>query len=163
MLRKLLLAGALAGSTALLGCTHEDGGATLQTQMPAGYGFHYLDEGPDAKLAYGEANSDNVGLMLLCEKGSSVVEVSDVIRSNAAPTLTLASDGRRSDVKVEVQPGPGASLAVGRAPAASPALSGFRKTGAIEVTYAGLRYAMTARPTEKAAVERFFTACERAA
>lgn len=163
MLRKLLLAGALAGTTALVGCTHEEQRATLQTETPAGYGFHYVDEGPAAKLAYGQANSDNVGLMLLCEKGSNLVEVSDVVRSNPAPTLTLVSDGRTSDVRVDVQSGPGAGIAVGRAPAASPALSGFRRTGAIEVNYAGLRYGMTAKAIEKAAVERFFTACDRAA
>ena len=164
MLRRLALAAVLVGSTILLGCTHEQGGtAQLETTLPPGYGFHYLDEGGSAKLAFGQANSDNVGLMLQCAKGSRVVEVSDLVRSNSAPTMTLASGGQRSDMKVEVQPGPSSAIAVGRAPLGSPALAGFRKSGQIEVTYAGLHYAVAAKPQDRASLDRFFTACDRPA
>jgi hypothetical protein len=163
MLRGLAFATLLTGSALLLGCTHEDGGTALQTTMPADFGFHYLDEGPSAKLAYGQANSDNVGLMLQCAKGSRTVEVSDVVRSDSAPTMTLASAGRRSDIAMKVQPGPGAAVATGRTSAAAPALAAFRKSGRIEVSYAGLKYGMAAKPQERASVERFFAACDRAA
>lgn len=164
MLRRLAIATLLTASAILSGCTHEDGGVALQTTtMPAEFGFHYLDEGPSAKLAYGQANSDNVGLMLQCSKGSKIVEVSDTVRTQAAPTMTLASSGQQSSVTMKVEPGPGAAVATGRTSAGSPALVGFRKSGQIEVTYAGLKYGMTAKPQERASVERFFTACERAA
>ena len=36
----------------------------------------------------------------------------------------------------------------------------FRQSGKLEVSYAGLRYGVTAKPQEKAGVERFFAACE---
>jgi hypothetical protein len=164
MLRNLALIGALAGTTILLGCSHEAAQqASVETTLPASFGFHYVDEGDYAKLAFGQANSDNVGLMLQCAKGSRQVEVSDVIRSAPAQTLTLTSGGQRSDVKVEVMPGPGASMAVGHAPLAAPALAGFRRSGAMEVSYAGLHYGMAAKPQEKPALERFFSACERRA
>lgn len=161
MLRGLILATVVTGSALLAACTHEDRGGALQMATPVDFGFHYLDEGPSAKLAYGQANSDNVGLMLQCAKGSRTVEVSDIVRSTAAPTLTLASGSQRSNIAVEVQPGPGAAVAVGKTPVAAAALAGFRKSGRIEVSYAGARYAMAAKPQERANVERFFAACER--
>lgn len=164
MLRRLTIATLLIGSAILASCTHEGGDVALQTTtFPAEFGFHYLDEGPSAKLAYGQANSDNVGLMLQCSKGSKVVEVSDMVRTQAAPTMTLASSGQQSNVSMKVEPGPGAAVATGRTSAESPALAGFRKSGQIEVTYAGFKYGMRAKPQERANVERFFAACERAA
>ena len=163
MLRRLAFATLLTSSALFAGCTHEDSGSALQTTMPAEFGFHYLDEGPSAKLAYGQANSDNVGLMLQCAKGSRTVEVSDMVRSESAPTMTLASAGQRSDVAMKVEPGPGAAIATGRTSATTPALLGFRKSGRIEVTYAGLKYGMAAKPQERPNVERFFSACDRAA
>ena len=163
MLRKIGLAAVLTGTALLLGCTHENADVPLQTAMPADFGFHYLDEGASAKLAYGQANSDNVGLMLQCAKGSRMVEVSDMVRSNSAPTMTLMSGGQRSDLKVQIEPGPGAAIATGRAPADAGALAGFRKSGQMQVSYAGLSYGMAAKPQERATVERFFAACDRAA
>jgi hypothetical protein len=162
MLRRLVLAAVVAGPTIILGCTTEDGGAALQTAAP-GMGFHFLDDGGSAKLAYGQASSDNVGLMMQCAKGSRTVQVSDVVRSASAPTMTLASAGRSSSLKVDVQPGPGAAVATGQAPVSAPALAAFRKSGQIEVSFAGARYGMAARPQERPIIERFFAACERAA
>ena len=161
MLRKIAFATLLTGSALLVGCTHEDAGSALQTTMPAEFGFHYLDEGPSAKLAYGQANSDNVGLMLQCSKGSKIVEVSDMVRTQSAPTMLLTSAGQQSSVAMKVEPGPGAAVATGRTPAGTPALVGFRKSGRIEVSYAGAKYGMAAKPQERANVERFFAACDR--
>lgn len=162
MNRKRVL-GTIMGGAALLGaCTMGGGDKAVQTAMPADFGFHFLDEGSDAKLAYGQANSDNVGLMLQCEKGSRMVAVSDMVRSSPTPTLTLVSGKASSTVKVAIEPGPGAAVAVGQAPVATPALTGFRKSGKLAVSYAGLRYDMTAKPNEQASVQRFFAACEKA-
>lgn len=160
MLHKLAFTAILAAGAVALGCSHDMGTTASAGLAPAGYGFHYLDEGASAKLAYGQANSDNVGLMLQCAKGSNLVEVSDLVRSSPASTLTLQSDGGRSDVKVDVFPGPGAAMAMGQAPSHSPALAGFRRSGAMEVSYAGLKYGMAVKASERPAVERFFSACE---
>jgi hypothetical protein len=162
MLRGIAIATLLTGTALLAGCTTEDSGSALVTTMPAEFGFHYLDEGPSAKLAYGQANSDNVGLMLQCSKGSKIVEVTDMVRTEAAPTMMLVSAGQQSSVAMKVEPGPGAAIATGRTPAGTPALVGFRKSGKIEVTYAGAKYGIAAKPQERANVERFFVACEKA-
>ena len=160
MVRKLVLATSIAAAAALGACSQDTRQAPFATAQTPGFGLFYLDEGASAKLAYGEANSDNVGLMLQCQKGSRMVEVSDAVRSSPAPTLTLASAGRTSALKAEVQSAEGASIVTAHAPAASPALAGFRQSGRIEVSYAGLRYGVAARPQERASVERFFAACD---
>jgi hypothetical protein len=164
MLRKLALVISAAGlAAALTGCGHDQKTAAVETRLAPGFGFYYSDEGASAKLAYGEANSDNVGLMLQCARGSRLVEVSDVVRSSPARMLTLASAGQRTDLAADVQAGEGSPIVVARAPSASPALAAFRSSGRIEVAYAGLRYAIAASPQERPRVERFFSACDRGA
>ena len=148
-----------AGGVLMTGCTYGDKPQPTASIAPT-FGFYYLDEGPSAKLAYGEANSDNVGLMLQCAKGSRMIDVSDVVRSSAAPTLTLASSGQRTELKAEVKAGEGMPVVMARSPSGAPALIGFRRSGRIEVSYAGLRYGIIAKPQERASVERFFAACE---
>ena len=93
-------------------------GGAKQTAFEAksvpGYGLFYMDEGASAKLAYGQANSDNVGLMLQCQKGSRQIDVTDAVRSTPSPTLTLASSGAQSTLKAETQSFEGAPLMVAR-------------------------------------------------
>jgi hypothetical protein len=151
------------GGAALVACSHEETQARLDPAPQVDMGFFLVDEGTSAKLAYGEANSDNVGLMLECAKGSGVVQVTDQVRSSAAPTLTMVSDGARSDLAATVEGGEGPAIAVARAKTEAPALTGFRRTGAMEVAYSGLRYRVTARPRERDRIEQFFTACDPAA
>ena len=151
---------AFALGFAVSACTGDGGRPAPVAVMPQSFGLFFLDEGPSAKLAYGEANSDNVGLMLECAKGSRLVRVSDAIRSAPAAMLTLVSDGRTSALKTAVEPGPGASIYTASAPAGSPALAGFRRSGRMEVSYAGLRYGIAAKPTERMGIEKFFSACD---
>jgi hypothetical protein len=152
----------VASACVLAGCTQDGRQPAPSASIGQGLGFFFLDEGPTAKLAYGEANSDNVGLMLECAKGSRVVEVTDAVRSSPAATLTLASAGDTTRLPALVEPGEGAPIVVARAPSTAPALAGFRRSGRVEVSYAGLRYAIAARPQERASVDRFFAACEGA-
>jgi hypothetical protein len=147
---------------AVTACTQGSGGPTSAPAavMPPTFGLYFTDEGRSAKLAYGEPNSDNVGLMMECAKGSRQVKLTDVVRSTSAPSLILVSEGRRSELKAAVEPGAGHSIYTANAPAAAPALAGFRRSGKIEVGYAGLRYGIAAKPNERPGVERFFAACD---
>lgn len=158
MLRKLIFIGA-AGAL-IAACSHDDAPARFDTGSGLHYGLFFLDEGNSAKLAYGEANSDNVGMMLECAKGSRQVDVTDVVRSAPSPTLTLIAGGARADLKASVDPGEGAPLMTATTRSDSAVLKGFRKSGAMEVAYAGLKYRMVASPKERDGVERFFSACE---
>ena len=158
MLRKLALMG-VAGAM-LAACSHDDAPARFESGSGLSYGLYFLDEGASAKLAYGQANSDNVGLMLECAKGSGRVDVTDVVRSAPSPTLTLTSGSARSELKAAVEVGEGAPMLTASTRSDSAVLRGFRRSGTMEVAYAGLRYRMIASPKERDGVERFFSACE---
>jgi hypothetical protein len=151
---------AFALGFAVAACTQDGGRPAPTAQIPPGFGLFFQDEGGSAKLAYGEANSDNVGLMMECAKGSQLVQVSDLVRSSPAPLLTLVSGGRATQLKTEVEAGMGAPIYTASAPAAAPALAAFRRSGRMEVSYAGLRYGVAAKPNERMGVEKFFSACE---
>ena len=134
--------------------------AVFETKTVPGYGLFYMDEGVSAKLAYGQANSDNVGLMLQCQKGSRQIDVTDALRATPSDTLTLASNGSQTTLKTETQSFEGSSFLVAHTNSEAAPLKAFRRSGQMNVAYAGTRYALAASPSERAGVESFFAACE---
>ncbi len=159
-LRNWLLVGAALAGAALCACNHDQARLTLGP----GYGLFYNDQGPTVALAYGLPNSDDVALMLQCAKGSGMVQVSDVARGKPAGAILLASAGRTTSVAVKPEAGEssGPGVLQGSTPLGAPALGGFRRSGVIEVAYAGVRYTITAAPAERPGVERFFGVCRKA-
>jgi hypothetical protein len=147
----------------LVACVQDGRQARLEPRLNAGYGLFYMDEGPSVKLAYGAPNSDDVGLMMECAKGSRTIDVSDIARNGAAPTLTLASDGRIASLKAQPGSGDGAALLTARTRSDIAPLQAFRRSGRMDVAYSGAEYGIVATPAEKPSVERFFSACEHAA
>ena len=162
--KAMVLAGLGAGSLLAVASCTQDGGpqtaATPQTTTP-GFGLFYLDEGASAKLAYGQANSDDVDLMLECAKGSRTVEVTDVARTPGAAVLTLVSSGASAKLKTRTESGDGSVLLVADTAVDAAPLSAFRRTGRLEVAQAGVRHGLVASADERVGVERFFVACER--
>jgi hypothetical protein len=156
----VVMAGA-AALTALAACSYDDQHARLQPAA-ARYGLFYNDAGPTASLAYGQANSDNVALMLECAKGSGRVQVSDAARTGPVPQIVLASAGAKSPLAARIETAEGPPVLVADATLATPALDGFRRTGRIEVAYGDVRYGVAADGAEQAGVARFFAACGRA-
>jgi hypothetical protein len=161
-LRSVLASGAvvLAGMGILAACSYDDHHAKLQSG--ARYGLFYNDTGATASLAYGQANSDNVALMLECAKGSGRVQVSDSARSGPVPQIMLTSGGARSPLAARIVAAEGPPVLVADAGLATPALDGFRRTGRIEVAYGSVRYGVSADRAEQTGVARFFAACSRA-
>jgi hypothetical protein len=162
---------ALLGTAAALGvilasCMEGGGRRNTAAVVPqtsaSPYGLFYSDDGSSAKLAYGQANSDNVDIMIQCAKGSRKVEVTNVASASRAPKLTLVSAGASADLKARVEEsGEGAVMLIADAPMDSAPLTAFRRAGHLEVAQAGNRYSLTATADERQGVERFFTACER--
>ncbi len=134
--------------------------ASFETKTVPGYGLFYMDEGASAKLAYGQANSDNVGLMLQCQKGSRLIDVTDAVRATPSPTLTLVSSGVQTTLKTETQSFEGATLLVAHTRSTEAPLQAFRRSGRMQVAYAGTQYGVVATADERAGVEQFFSACE---
>lgn len=155
---QVLAAATVVASVALLAACQQDG---MNAGLSGGYSLHLVDEGDYAKLAYGEANSDNVGLMLECAKGSRTVEISDVARGNDG-RLRLQSGEARSEFGGAIVAGPGSNIVTATGAPDAPALRAFRDTGRIEVENGGRRYGVTATPAEQVDVKRFFAMCEQA-
>jgi hypothetical protein len=163
---KILAAVGLAtGLSLVLAACMQDGAQRATGPTPAaitpGFGLFYLDEGGSAKLAYGAPNSDDVGLMLQCTKGSRQVQVSEAASAAGAPVLTLVSAGRRAELKAAVEEGEGSTILVANTATDAAPLQSFRRSGKLEVAYAGARVGVNATADERPGVERFFAACER--
>jgi hypothetical protein len=142
-------------------CTQDGSKGALPAPAP-GFALFYMDEGSSAKLAYGAPNSDDVGVMMECAKGSNVIEVSEVARTGPSHTLDLTSQGRSASLQAIPAGGEGEVLVIGRTRSDAPPLQAFRRSGRIDVAYAGTQYAIETNPTERSGVKRFFAACDRA-
>ena len=163
-IRSSVLAGLGLAALALAGCSHDDKRAALTLTEAPQFGLFFNDQGESASLAYGEANSDNVSLMLQCAKGTGEVQVSDIARSEKAPALLLASGGAKSELGARVESleiGP--QLLVADTTADAAALKGFRRTGRLTVGQGDASYGVSASGRERAEVDLFFTACGQSA
>lgn len=142
----------------LFGCSHEGSQAGLGSDI----GLYFNKSGSTATLAYGRANSDDVGLVLQCQAGSRMVDVSDVARNGRADSLTLTSGKAQSRLPARLDTATGQPTLWAKADVASPALAAFRETGAVVVAGGGARYKVDASRREMAGVQAFFRTCERA-
>ena len=133
-LRSTMTVLALGGcALAMVGCSGSG------TSLFPKFGLYFNQDAQAANLAYGEANSDDVGVMMQCERGSQ----------HQVLPAKLSMDET------------GASLAEATLPLNAPVLQDFRRNGKIAVSLGGARYGVRARQTEKAAVSSFFSACEK--
>ncbi len=149
-----------ASGLLLIACGHDHTSASLGS----GFGLYYNDQGPTVSLAYGQANSDDVALMLQCAKHSGKVDVSDAVRGAGGPTLRLASSGRTSQLAARLQTGESDAplMLLAHTDLADGALQGFRRSGRINVAYGSVRYGLQAADGERAGVAQFFSACAKA-
>ncbi len=144
-------------------CVQDRGQSAMPAASTPGFALFYMDEGASAKLAYGAPNSDDVGLMMECAKGSHVVDLSDAARAGgAASKLILASNGRKTAIPTATSMGDGAPLLTARISSDSAPLQAFRRSGKIDVAYGETTYGIAASASERAGVERFFAACDHA-
>jgi hypothetical protein len=156
-LRLTMTATALAASALFVaGC---DGSSAF---APTHFGFYFNQDGPDANLAYGEADSDDVGLMLQCSKGSRQVQLTDVASAKADAQLVLVSGAERLTIPARQSlDETGVPLAQAALPIDAPVLRGFRNSGEMAVNLGPSHYGLRARREDKAAVTDFFAACEK--
>jgi hypothetical protein len=155
MARRMAMASLALAACGLAGC----GGA--QSGLFPQFGLYFNQDSQGANLAYGRANSDEVGVMLQCAKGSRQVELTDVAPGKPHEQLVLASGTQRVSLPAKLLiDDTGAPLAEATLSLDAPVLQGFRRSGVIAVSLGGLRYGLKAKRGEQAAVSSFFTACE---
>jgi len=156
-LRSTMTVLALGGcALAMVGCSGSG------TSLFPKFGLYFNQDAQAANLAYGEANSDDVGVMMQCERGSQQVELTEVAPGKPSDPLVLDSGSQHQVLPAKLSMDEtGASLAEATLPLNAPVLQDFRRNGKIAVSLGGARYGVRARQTEKAAVSSFFSACEK--
>ena len=136
------------------------GSCVHQAADVSGFAWSFQEnpgEGP--KLAYGAPASDNVVLMMTCERGAETVNVS-MLGASPGGHLTLASGGDRQAFRGEAVPGPGAlGMVEAVAPVGAEPLAKFAQTGKLSVIDRGRTAKLDASREDRAGVERFFEAC----
>jgi hypothetical protein len=142
----------------VLGCSHDGPQASVGSDI----GLYLNTSGSTATLAYGRPNSDDVGLVLQCQAGSRMIDVSDVVRGGAPSSLVLTSGSARSQLPARLDSSTGQATLWAKANVSAPALVAFRGTGRIGVAVGGARYGIAASCEEQAQVESFFRTCESA-
>jgi len=137
-------------------CAHH-----LDRAAEAALTWNYAVYGDEAKLAYGQPNSDLVGVMLSCQRGAGSVLVSSDVKA-ARAMLVLASDQQRLSLSgpAERDPYAGGYYLQASAPAASPALRQFAETGRLSLERGQDETEMNAQGAAKGDIRRFFAHCE---
>jgi hypothetical protein len=136
------------------------GGCAHRVSAPAGPAWSYFFDGQEAKLAYGRANSDEVGLMMTCTPHSGSVLVSGAATPDK-PRLILASGKTVSTLAGTAQDDPlsGSTVVEARARLRDAAISNFARTGRLTLVRDGRPIDMPASSGDRDSVRRFFSAC----
>lgn len=125
----------------------------LDVQSAAGpMGWHLSQEGPLAKLAYGVENSDQLALMMTCERGQSQATVygdvqpagSRIIRTSSSSAIDPLSGDLAGEARISVR---------------DPALQQLARSGKLAVEADAGRFQLSASPTERRLIGDFFAYC----
>jgi hypothetical protein len=140
-----------------LTATVADGAAPAP--MP-GYDWFLSQDGQEAILAYGVANSDEVKLHLLCQAGSGALELT---ASSEKPgrEIHLESGGDTERYRASSEPAGvhDGELLTARAMTKDPVFQRFRSLGWIASWSDDQRHIYAAHPAAKAKIDRFFAVC----
>lgn len=148
----LVLAASAAGLIGVAACSHDTGQASLApVTNGSSHALMFSDDGANAKLALAE---DPAGLMLECAHGSGIVHVTHASTGDPAAILLLTSGSTTSEMKADRQAFEGQTLVLADTTTDAPALTAFRRSGRLQVRYAGEGLTADAHP------EPFFAACE---
>jgi hypothetical protein len=150
-MRRRVIASLIAIAS-LSACAHQ----TPQAMPGMAWSLNNAD-GEGAKLAFGQANTDNVLVMLTCQPRSGQVMLSANAPNGAKPELQLASRGAQARYVGDVSPDMGEGAVVeAKTHANDPVMANFAKSGDLAVTVAGRR---TTVPADRAKAQQFVESC----
>jgi hypothetical protein len=115
-------------------------------------GWHLSQEGSLAKLAYGVANSDQLALLMTCERGQTQATVygdvqpagSRIVRTSAPSAIDPLSGNLSGEARISVR---------------DPGLQQLARTGKLAVVADAGRFQLSASPTEQRLIGDFFAYC----
>ncbi len=157
----------LGGGAVLAGCVQQRAPAPpgRAAAVQSDSSFFFNNDPEMATFGYGVRNSDVLDMMMSCAPGSRQIQITDEL-SSKAPTggrLSIGSGATSSELPatVEDEIENGGKLAVVKTAIDLPALTAFRKSGALKLSYAGAEQSFAASASERAMAARFFAICER--
>ena len=115
-------------------------------------GWHLSHEGSLAKLAYGVENSDQLALMMTCEKGQTQATVYGDVQP-ASPRLMKAS------MSTAIDPLSGSLAAETLISVRDPALQQLARSGKLAVEAEAGTFELSATPDERRVIGDFFAYC----
>nr|WP_314526254.1 hypothetical protein [uncultured Brevundimonas sp.] len=126
----------------------------------AGLDWFMNRDGPEASLAYGVANSDEVKLHLLCRAGTGALEIT-AASEKPAREIHLESGGDTERYAATSEPAVvhEGELLTARAKTRDPVFLRFRRLGWIAAWADDARELYVAHPAAKAGIEQFFAVC----
>lgn len=158
----------LAALAAALSACASGGVTTLSPQaastgVPAptpGYDWLLDQDGQEITLAYGQPDSDDLKLQLICQGGTGKLELAAVF-DKPARVLHIESGGDDERYPARSEP---AGIHEGQyvtadAQAKDPVFQRFRRLGWLALWQGDNREPLAAQPGSQANVERFFAAC----
>lgn len=149
----------LSASLMIAACAH-------QASEPANALAWSLQENPGEglKLTYGQAQTDNVLVMMTCEAASGQVELAVATAAPETANIELRSARQEIAVAGPAWPTPmvGVQMVSDTADARAPALARFARTGDLTVRAEGRNVRAPARGGDQAMVADFFAQCGRA-
>lgn len=158
----------LAALAAALSACANGGVTTLSPQAvstgapPPTPGYDWLldQDGQEVTLAYGQPNSDDLKLQLICQGGTGKLELAAVF-DKPARVLHIESGGDDERYPARSEP---AGIHEGQyvtadAQAKDPVFQRFRRLGWLALWQGDSREPLAAQPGSQANVERFFAAC----
>ncbi|WP_426024107.1 hypothetical protein [Brevundimonas sp. PWP3-1b1] len=127
--------------------------------MP-GYDWFLNRDGPEAILAYGVANSDEVKLHLRCQAGSGVLELT-AASEKPGREIHLESGGDTERYPAASEPAGvhDGELLTAQATTKDAVFQRFRRLAWIASWSDEERHVYAAHPAAKAGIEQFFTVC----
>lgn len=130
-------------------------------QQPTGVTWNLYVNGDEAKLAYGQPNSDLVGIMMACNRGDQAVTVSGDV-DPAKPQLVLASGEKSVALSGPASSDPfgGGLYMEARASTHDAAIARFARTGDLTVRQGQGAVEMRASDKARGDIQRFFAHCE---
>lgn len=133
--------------------------ASAPVPMP-GYDWFLNRDGPEAILAYGVANSDEVKLHLRCQAGSGALELT-AASEKPGREIHLESGGDTERYPAASEPAGvhDGELLTAQATTKDPVFQRFRRLAWIASWSDEERHVYAAHPAAKAGIEQFFTVC----
>lgn len=115
-------------------------------------GWHLSHDGSLAKLAYGVENSDQLALMMTCERGQTLVTVYGDVQP-ASPRLMKAS------LSGAIDPLSGGLADEARIPVRDPAMQQLLRSGKLPVEAEAGAFELSATAGERRLIGEFFAYC----